>query len=98
MSRPSRAPQRRGVDPYRPRTSAAHPHSWPRPPAPGVSSGFVRDGGRRASHARPAGLARLREVINSRLEEISFRTALAVSAAALFLIVTAVATALLVSG
>src|SRR5215831_10078066 len=63
-----------------------------------VSSGFVRGWDHRAVHARPAGLARLREAINSRLEEASFRTALAVCAAALLLIVAAVATALLASG
>jgi hypothetical protein len=63
-----------------------------------VSSGFVRGGDHRAVHARPAGLARLREAINSRLEEASFRTALAACAAALLLIVAAVATALLAPG
>jgi hypothetical protein len=59
---------------------------------------FVTGGDRRADHARPAGLARLREAINSRLEETSFRTALAGCAAALIVIVTAVAVALLLSG
>jgi hypothetical protein len=63
-----------------------------------VSSGFVTDGDHRAVHARPAGLARLREAIESRLEETSFRTALAGCAAALVLIVAAIAVALLVSG
>ena len=63
-----------------------------------VSSGFVRGGDHRAVHARPAGLARLREAINPRLEETSFRTALAACVAALLLIVAAVAVALLVSG
>ena len=52
----------------------------------------------RAVHARPAGLARLREAINPRLEETSVRTALAACVAALLLIVAAVAVALLVSG
>src|SRR6266702_182970 len=63
-----------------------------------VSSGFVRGGDRRAVHARPAGLARLREAVNSGLEETSFRTALAACAAALLLTVAAIAIALLVSG
>ena len=63
-----------------------------------VSSGLVRGGDHRAVHARPAGLARLREAINPRLEETSFRTALAACVAALLLIVAAVAVALLVSG
>ncbi len=63
-----------------------------------VSSGFVTGGDHRAVHARPAGLARLREAINPRLEETSFGTALAACAAALLLIVAAVAVALLVSG
>ena len=34
-----------------------------------VSSGLVTGGDHRAGHARPAGLARLRDVINSWLEE-----------------------------
>ena len=59
---------------------------------------FVRGGDHRAVHARPAGLARLREAINPRLEETSFGTALAACVAALLLIVAAVAVALLVSG
>ena len=63
-----------------------------------VSSGFVRGGDRRAVHARPAGLARLREAVNSGLEETSSRTALAACAAALLLTVAAIAIALLVSG
>jgi hypothetical protein len=63
-----------------------------------VSSGFVKGGDRKAVHARPAGLARLREAINSGLEETSFRTALAACAAALLLTVAAIAIALLVSG
>src|SRR6266699_3173110 len=63
-----------------------------------VSSGFVRGGDKRAVHARPAGLARLREAINSGLEETSFRTALAACAGALLLTVAAIAIALLVSG
>jgi hypothetical protein len=62
-----------------------------------VSSDFVTGGDRRAAHARPAGLARLRDAINSWLEETSFRTALTAFAAAL-LIVAAAATALLLSG
>src|SRR5712691_6661027 len=63
-----------------------------------VSSGFVRGGDHRAVHARPAGLARLREAITSGLEETSFRTALAACAAALLLTVAAIAIALLASG
>jgi hypothetical protein len=63
-----------------------------------VSSGFVRGGDHRAGHARPAGLARLRDVISSWLEETSFRTALTASATALVLIVAAVAFALLEPG
>jgi hypothetical protein len=63
-----------------------------------IWSGFVRGGDHRAVHARPPGLARLRGAINPRLEETSFRTALAACAAALLLIVAAVAAALLVSG
>src|SRR5438093_11956186 len=63
-----------------------------------VSSGFVAGGDQRAGHARPAGLARLREAISSLLEETSFRTALAGCVAALVLIVAAVAAALLASG
>jgi hypothetical protein len=63
-----------------------------------VSSGFVRGGDHRAVHARPAGLARLREAINPRLEETSSGTALAACVAALLLIVAAVAAALPVSG
>ena len=59
---------------------------------------FVRGGDHRAVHARPAGPARLREAINTRLEETSSGTALAACAAALLLIVAAVAVALLVSG
>src|SRR4249920_160893 len=63
-----------------------------------VSSGFVTGGDHRAVPARPAGLARLREAINPRLEETSSGTALAACVAALLLIVAAVAVALLVSG
>jgi hypothetical protein len=63
-----------------------------------VSSGFVKGGDRKAVHARPAGLARLREAVNSGLEETGFRTALAGCAAALLLTVAAIAIALLVSG
>jgi len=51
----------------------------------------VRGGDHTAGHARPAGLARVREAIGSWLEETSFRTALTASAAALLLIVAAVA-------
>jgi len=61
-----------------------------------VSSGLVKGGDHRAGHACPAGLAQLRNVINSWLEETSFRTALTASATALVLIVAAVAFALLV--
>ena len=50
-----------------------------------VSSGFVTGGDHRAVHARPAGLARLREAINPRLEETSSGTALAACVAALCL-------------
>ena len=62
---------------------------------------IVRSRERRGSQGcscTPAGLARLREAINPRLEETSFRTALAACVAALLLIVAAVAVALLVSG
>lgn len=47
-----------------------------------VSSGLVTGGDHRAGRARPAGLARLRGVINSWLEETSFRAALTASATA----------------
>jgi hypothetical protein len=63
-----------------------------------VSSGFVRGGDHSAVRAHAAGRARLRKAINSRLDEPGFQTALVVCAAAFLLIVTAVATALLVSG
>jgi hypothetical protein len=63
-----------------------------------VLSGFVKGGDHGAGHARPAGLARLRDVINSWLEETSFRAALTACAAALVLIGAAVAFALLVPG
>jgi hypothetical protein len=58
----------------------------------------VRGGDRGAGRARPAGLARLREAINSRLEVTSFRTGIAICAPAVLLIVAIVVTALLVSG
>ena len=63
-----------------------------------LSSGFVRGGDHKAAHARPAGLARLREAISFWLEETSSRAALAACVAALLLIVAAVAVALVVSG
>ena len=66
-----------------------------------MSLRIVRSRERRGSQGcscTPAGLARLREAINPRLEETSFRTALAACVAALLLIVAAVAVALLVSG
>jgi hypothetical protein len=63
-----------------------------------VSSGFVAGGDHRAAHARPAGRARLRDAVNSWLEETSFRAALIASATAVLLIGAAVAFALLVSG
>jgi hypothetical protein len=63
-----------------------------------VSCSFVTGGDRRAGHARPAGLARLRDVINAWLEQTSFRAALTACAAALVLIGAAVAFALLVPG
>jgi hypothetical protein len=95
---PRRIPARTG----RPREPQCHTRSFTRltriTTHHSVSSQFVRGGDHRAVHARPAGLARLREAINSRLEEASFRTALAACAAAVLLIVAAVATALLASG
>ncbi len=63
-----------------------------------VLSGFVKGWDHGAGHARPAGPARLRDVINSWLEETSFRAALTACAAALVLIGAAVALALLVPG
>lgn len=63
-----------------------------------VSSGFVGGGDYRAGHARPAGRARLRDAINSWLEETSFRAALTASATAVLLIGAAVAFAVLVPG
>ena len=63
-----------------------------------VSCSLVTGGDRRAGHARPAGLARLRDVINAWLEQTSFRAALTACAAALVLIGAAVAFALLVPG
>ena len=63
-----------------------------------VLSGVVEGGDHKAGRARPAGRARLRDVINSRLEEISFRAALTASATALVLIGAAVAFALLAPG
>ena len=59
---------------------------------------FVKGGDHRAVRTRAAGRARLREAINSRLDEAGFQTALVACAAAFLLIVTAVTTALLVSG
>jgi hypothetical protein len=61
-------------------------------------SGVVEGGDHRAGHARPGGRARLRDAINSWLEETSFRAALTASAAALVLIGAAVAFALLTPG
>jgi hypothetical protein len=58
----------------------------------------VEGGDHRAGHARPAGRARLRDAINSWLEETSFRAALTASATALVLIGAAVAFALLTPG
>ena len=63
-----------------------------------VLSGVVEGGDRRAGHARPAVGARLRDAINSWLEETSFRAALTASATVLVLIGAAVAFALLVPG
>ncbi len=63
-----------------------------------VSSGSVAGGDHRAAHARGAGRARLRDAVNSWLEETSFRAALIASATAVLLIGAAVAFALLVSG
>jgi len=63
-----------------------------------VLSGVVEGGDYRAGHARPAGRARLREAINSWLEETTFRAALTASATALVLIGATVAFALLTSG
>ena len=63
-----------------------------------VSSGVVEGGDHRAGRARPAGRARLRDTINSWLEETNFRAAMTASATALVLIGAAVAFALLTSG
>ena len=83
-------------------TGAAVPGQLPDGPALTmchcVLSGVVEGGDHRAGHPRPAGRARLREVINSWLEETSFRAALTASATALVLIGAAVAFALLTSG
>ena len=57
----------------------------------------MRGGDHKAVHARPAGLARLREAINTWPEETGFRTALAACVAALVLTVSSVAIALLAS-
>ena len=62
-----------------------------------VLSGVV-EGGDHGAHARRAGRARLRDAINSWLEETSFRAALTASATALVLIGAAVAFALLTPG
>ena len=60
-------------------TGAAVPGQLRRGPAVtmghSVLSGVVEGGDHKAGRARPAGRARLRDVINSRLEEISFRAA-----------------------
>jgi hypothetical protein len=63
-----------------------------------VLSGVVEGGDHRAGHARRAGRARLRDAINSWLEETSFRAALTASATALVLIGAAIAFALLTPG
>ena len=63
-----------------------------------VSSGVVEGGDHRAGRARPAGRARLRDTINSWLEETNFRAAMTASATALVLIGAAVAFALLTPG
>src|SRR5215470_14550215 len=83
-------------------TGAAVPGQLPDGPALTmchcVLSGVVEGGDHRAGHPRPAGRARLRAVINSWLEETSFRAALTASATALVLIGAAVAFALLAPG
>ena len=83
-------------------TGAAVPGQLPDGPALTmchcVLSGVVEGGDHRAGHPRPAGRARLREVINSWLEETSFRAVLTASATALVLIGAAVTFALLTSG
>jgi hypothetical protein len=63
-----------------------------------VLSDVVDGRDHRAGHARPAGGARLRDAINSWLEETSFRAALTALATALVLIGAAVAFALLTPG
>jgi hypothetical protein len=63
-----------------------------------VSSSFVTGGNHRAGHARPVGPTRLRDAVNSWLEETSFRAGLTASTTALVLIGAAVAFALLVPG
>ena len=62
-----------------------------------VLSGVV-EGGDHGAHARRAGRARLRDAINSWLEETSFQAARTASATALVLIGAAVAFALLTPG
>ena len=83
-------------------TGAAVPGQLPDGPALTmchcVLSGVVGGGDHGAGHWRPAGRARLRNAINSGLEETSFRAALTASATALVLIGAAVAFALLTSG
>jgi len=83
-------------------TGAAVPGQLPDGPALAIGhsvlSGVVEGGDHRASHARPAGRDRLRDAINSWLEETSYRAAVTVSATALVLIGAAVTFALLTSG
>ena len=82
-------------------TGAAVPGQLPDGPAlimcHSVLSGVVK-GGDHGAHARRAGRARLRDAINSWLEETSFQAARTASATALVLIGAAVAFALLVPG
>ena len=83
-------------------TGAAVPGQLRRGPAVtmghSVLSGVVEGGDHKAGRARPAGRARLRDAVNSWLEETSFRAALTASATALVLMGAAVAFALLVPG
>jgi len=76
-------------------TGAAVPGQLRRGPAVtmghSVLSGVVEGGDHKAGRARPAGRARLRDAVNSWLEETSFRAALTASATALVLIGAAVA-------
>ena len=83
-------------------TGAAVPGQLRRGPAVtmghSVLSGVVEGGDHKAGRARPAGRARLRDAVNSWLEETSFRAALTASATSLVLIGAAVTFALLTSG